>query len=157
MTITRPDGDEFVVLYDEADAELVRGRTWSLDKALYVYCKTSSVAGQTVRTLYLARLLLGLEPGDGLRGDHANGNPLDNRRSNLRALTNAENCANQRVVNDRGTSRFRGVQWKPDRGRWRAQVRHNYRSHHVGYFATEDEAAVAVAEFRRKRGLPAGY
>jgi hypothetical protein len=40
---------------------------------------------------YMHREILGLVPGDGLQCDHINGDKLDNRRSNLRAVPQGEN------------------------------------------------------------------
>ena len=45
-------------------------------------------------THYLHREVLGLTPGDGLETDHRNGDRLDNRRSNLRVATRAQNAQN---------------------------------------------------------------
>ena len=49
------------------------------------------VEGGPVNTL--GRFLIGLEPGDPLQCHHINGNPLDNRKDNLVALTLEEHQA----------------------------------------------------------------
>lgn len=57
----------------------------------------------------------------GVLVDHANGNPLDNRRQNLRRCTRSQNAMNRRRVNT--VSGFKGV--VPYRGRtdrWVAQI-----------------------------------
>jgi hypothetical protein len=93
----------------------------------------------------LHRLVLGLEPGDGLEADHVNGDRLDNRRANLRVTTRAQNGQNVGVR----TGRFRGVSHDPSRGggkHWRVRIGLNGRNHHIGWYASEDEAgAVALA------------
>lgn len=44
---------------------------------------------------YLHRMILGLEDDDPRVCDHINRNTKDNRRANLRAVTQKENCANR--------------------------------------------------------------
>ena len=72
--------------------------------------------------------------------DHIDGNPLNNRFSNLRASTKAQNCANMRL-RDANTSGVKGV--GPYKGRWRARIMVNFKDHHLGYFDTLEEAAKA--------------
>lgn len=94
----------------------------------------------TVGRLHMHRVVLGLQKGDALEGDHINGDKLDNRRSNLRALTRAQNAQNRPAQHGvRGVSRA---------GRkWRVQIGLDGRNHHVGMFSTEEEAAVAAADW----------
>jgi hypothetical protein len=47
------------------------------------------------RREYLHRLILGLPPGRHPVCDHRNRDILDNRRSNLRVVSQQENCANR--------------------------------------------------------------
>ena len=61
--------------------------------------------------------------------DHIDGNPLNNRFSNLRASTKAQNCANMRL-RDANTSGVKGV--GPYKGRWRARIMVNFKDHHLG-------------------------
>ena len=78
--------------------------------------------------------------------DHANGNPLDNRKANLRTCTAADNARNSRAV--RGKS-VKGVQqYLADR--WRARIRIDGRLTHIGSFATEWEAALAYDRAARE-------
>lgn len=65
-----------------------------------------------------------------------NGNPLDNRRCNLRAVTQSQNIANQRLSR-KNRSGFKGVRLYA--GAWRAQVANRY----LGTFATPEAAARA--------------
>ncbi len=76
--------------------------------------------------------------------DHQNGNPLDNRRSNLRICTNAENARNARKHRRACSSPFKGVYClTQNRGRtkWRSQLMVNYQKVNLGNYETAEEAA----------------
>lgn len=74
--------------------------------------------------------------------DHINGNKLDNRRSNLRVATHAENSQNKATLSTRGVS------WHAEKRRWRARCKIRGREHLIGYYLTADEASLAAAAFR---------
>lgn len=75
--------------------------------------------------------------------DHQNHNGLDNRRSNLRIATLAENSFNRRKTSASSTSRFKGVSWDKREAKWRVQGRLNGRQATIGYFDIEEDAAKA--------------
>lgn len=72
--------------------------------------------------------------------DHRDGNGLDNRKSNIRICTIAENVANKRK--SRGVSRFKGVSMGCSR-KWRSRIRVDRKIINLGSFSTEQEAAQA--------------
>lgn len=67
--------------------------------------------------------------------DHINGNRSDNRLTNLRNVTRAENCKN--IKSGKGSF---GVYQDKKTGRWYAQIRVNGKNKHLGTYATEKEA-----------------
>lgn len=74
--------------------------------------------------------------------DHRNGIRSDNRWSNLRPATRAENMQNYPTpVNS--TTQLLGVSWHKQKGRWRAQIKKSGRKLHLGYFDTAEDAHVA--------------
>jgi len=74
------------VLIDDEDAELVAGRSWhAMTVRKLIYAKT----GENGKTLLMHRLIM--DPPADMHIDHINGDGLDNRRSNLRICTHAEN------------------------------------------------------------------
>lgn len=76
--------------------------------------------------------------------DHINGDPLDNRRENLRVCTRQENMMNQRKRSD-NTSGYKGV--APNRRNMRkpfkAYIKKDGVQHHLGNFETAEAAARA--------------
>lgn len=76
--------------------------------------------------------------------DHANMNGLDNRRVNLRLASHSQNAANQRKCRKKTLSRYKGIYYYRRRKRpWCAQIKVRGRNKHLGYFETEEEAALA--------------
>jgi hypothetical protein len=74
--------------------------------------------------------------------DHVNHDGLDNRRSNLRPATHAQNLHNQRL-RDGTSSRYKGVTWHKRLGKWQAGLTIDSRYIYLGLYAGEEEAALA--------------
>jgi len=74
--------------------------------------------------------------------DHVNHDTLDNRRSNLRLVSNAQNQMNRRK-GPNCSSRYKGVTWDISKGMWMAQIMHNQKHSFLGRYSTEEEAAEA--------------
>lgn len=71
--------------------------------------------------------------------DHINGVRSDNRITNLREASQAENCQN--LKKSRGTSGFLGVTIDSVRGnRWKASIKLNGENIHLGWFKTPEQA-----------------
>jgi hypothetical protein len=108
------------------------------------------------RVGYLHRLILNAPRS--MDVDHANRNGLDNRRSNIRLATGAENGRNRTANRDRKHSPYKGVTWhdckkywpnasgdKP----WRAYAKVAGRRVWLGYYATAEQAALAYNDYAR--------
>jgi hypothetical protein len=78
--------------------------------------------------------------------DHKNCDTLDNRKSNLRLCNLQQNAMNQSVQNIKKTSIYKGVYYKKDRSKWRANIKINGKNIHIGYFLTQEEAAIKYNE-----------
>ena len=103
------------------------------------------------RSVKMHRLIMDAKRGEIV--DHINGDPLDNRRSNLRLCTAAENARNhkkQELINKSPcTSEYKGVTLSTkktpygDYQYWRAQITVDGVNHYLGQFKTEEDAATA--------------
>lgn len=101
----------------------------------------------THETIYMHRLILGLEKNDPRKGDHRFRNTLDNRRfidgkSNLRVATYAQNAQNASVRYDNKLG-IKGVSWHKHTKKWAARIMLNKKAISLGYFHTIDEAKAA--------------
>lgn len=109
--------------------------------------KTASGKSYIRIKTYLHHLVMG-KPEEGFEVDHINGNPLDNRKENLRFCTRMQNSHNTR--NKAG--RHKGVHYNKKNENlstkkvWTAQITKDYRIHHIGSFTSENEAALAYNE-----------
>lgn len=76
--------------------------------------------------------------------DHINGNTLDNRRSNLRIVTQSENSMNMtKSKSSRMTSKYKGVSWSIKEKRWIAKIKKMRKSKYLGSYKCEKNAAKA--------------
>lgn len=73
--------------------------------------------------------------------DHIDHNELDNRIENLRAATKSENCRNRRS-NKKSSSPYLGVSYHIRIKKFGASIRVCNKAKHLGYFETEEEAAL---------------
>jgi hypothetical protein len=128
-------------IVDDEDCIILNKFKWGVSQD--GYARRAIFSGGKVKTVYMHRQILGLEHGDKRQADHINGNRLDNRRGNLRVVTNQQNCWNTRKI--RGASVYKGV-WITGGSRrkpCRACITINGKTKHLGSFATEADAARA--------------
>jgi len=126
-----------VAIIDAQDVEKVRGWRWGVFNGY--------AGGKRGRRefIYLHRFILGT---DAPSVDHWDGDPMNNRRSNLRPTTQRGNGANRRSLNKNNTSGYRGVVFSKEKRRWVAQIKVNYKTKRLGYFDSPQEAARAYDE-----------
>lgn len=128
-----------VVVVDDHDYGQLSKFKWNSRKGYPIRSQRLRANGKSIKkTITMSRQIVGCP--DGLVVDHIDGNPLNNRRENLRICTLRQNLLNRRSVSK--TSKFKGVCWSGRERKWRATIRH-HRHITIGYFASEKEAAKA--------------
>lgn len=84
--------------------------------------------------------------------DHINGDHSDNRISNLRLATHAENMQNHRKARSDSKSGLAGVYKAPGkRLGWYAEIRTNGKKTYIGYFETKELAHNAYLQEKRRQ------
>jgi hypothetical protein len=86
----------------------------------------------------------------GLVVDHKNGNGLDNRKTNLRITTQAQNQYTRKKYKGKTTSQYKGVHRKSGRKTYCAKIGYKGKSIFLGYFENELDAAKAYDEAAKK-------
>ena len=103
----------------------------------YPFHETHGYAITTIgnKQVYLHKLIL----TDACRVDHKNRNGLDNRRENLRYVTQSQNNMN-RSKNTLSTSGYKGVH--KNGNSWSASIKIKGKKLHLGTYITKEEAAL---------------
>lgn len=121
----------FVAIVDDEDyAELSR-YTWTWQNPDYASRRENG------KTISMHRQILGLGPR--VKTDHINGHGRDNRRSNLRVCTHAQNMYNKGPYKGR---RFKGVSHRTENC-FQVNIRADGKNIYLGSFPTEEQAARA--------------
>jgi hypothetical protein len=128
MTIALYGKTTDVALVDEEDYALLTERRWYLTPTGYV------ISPRPAPTMYMHRIVMGAAKGQEI--DHWNGNPLDNRKQNLRFCTSAQNKHN-RI--------FKGYTLDRRTQKWQVFIQRKY----FGVYATEAEAAKVADGVKR--------
>jgi hypothetical protein len=137
----------YAALVDDEDFDRVVAHKWHAlvntraDGSVRVYGQRSVRNPGGDRTAQMLHRFIMSAP-DGVQVDHINGNPLDNRRANMRDCTNAENRRNMRPRTG-GTSAYKGVCWHKGHAKWAAELMANRKKKFLGYFTSEQEASHA--------------
>lgn len=125
-------------IIDDEDFALVSAYKWHLAGR---YAGTQLWDSATKKRTYLMMHNLIIHPPEGHVVDHINGDPLDNRRSNLRIASNQQNSWNRRPRSDSG---LLGVRKSGDQ--WMAAIYPNLTPISLGTYETKELAAAAYNE-----------
>ena len=140
----RKELSDKVAIVDDEDYDRVMGAI-SLRAKWYAHSPPTSkkyYAMNGSRDISIHRVVINAPKG--MQVDHINGDPLDNRKENLRICTRSENCRNRKVRSN-SRSGYKGVEIKSS-GRFQAYIGNpNMKSRHIklGTYDTPEEAARA--------------
>jgi hypothetical protein len=138
----------YIALVDPVDADLAEYRWSALEyKCGRVY------AVRLASTIAMHRVILQRMVDHPLvradRTDHIKGIGVDNRRSNLRLATHAQNLMN-RPQNSSNTSGYKGVSFNKHAKKWRAGITALGKTVCLGYFDTPELAYAAYCAAARE-------
>lgn len=129
-------------LVDDEDYENLTRHKWCAqwdNNALTFYAKRSvRKPDGRWKPIRMHRVIMDAMPG--MQVDHIDHNGLNNRKKNLRLVTNQQNSYGK-FKRVRSGSRFKGVSWYKLLRKWRARIVVNYQYIHLGYFSDEETAA----------------
>lgn len=135
---------EFIIDFD--DIEKIKYHKWRLNHSHVV---TGLPAKGTQRDLSHVVLDIVIKEikEKNIVVDHINGNPLDNRKSNLRICSQSENVLNKSFMSN-NTSGFIGVRYRKDRNYYDPEIAIGNKKKHLGCCKNLKEAVYAryVAE-----------
>lgn len=104
--------------------------------------------GRAAGVILMHRLIMSCPIG--MEVDHKNGWSLDNRRSNLRIATHAENIKNQKL-NKRNTIGLKGVSKSPGcENRWYSRIVSDGVKYSLGSFGSAEDAYAAYVEASKR-------
>lgn len=135
-------------MVDDEDYEELMQYNWHAYKHRNTYYAIRNVelypgARTTVK---MHRQIMRALPGEII--DHKNGKGLDCQRENLRIATSSQNAANKRAMVG-STSRFKGVSWHKQHGKWYSCIYSKDKKKHVFIGLYDDEAEAAKAYDRK--------
>lgn len=153
MVLKIPLTRGMVATVDDSDADLAAHK-WHASKASenHNYAARSYRLEGVQHRVQMHRVVAARtgEIGPGLVVDHINGDTLDNRRENLRIVTQQVNIRNRRGACRTSVSGIRGVRFYRPLQKWAASISvreegrpNGQRTIHLGYFATAEEATAA--------------
>ena len=88
---------DYYTIIDDEDYSWLSQWKWYLSGSGYAVRHVSCEKGY--HSVYMHRLILNLTSPNVLQTDHINGDRLDNRRCNLRAVTRSQNAQNRHKLN----------------------------------------------------------
>lgn len=151
--LRKRDGTKRVAIIDTDKLEDVKriNVRWSSYKDANTEYVSVSPRGNKGKALFLHQVIVGIHYKKQI--DHINHNGLDNRFSNLRVVTVAENQQNRISANKNSKSGHRGVYWRESTKKWVTQIDINKTRFRLGSYIEIKDAIDAVDKFLDSRNL----
>lgn len=124
----------YKAIVDDDDYDKLCEYKWSANVSKNTCYVVSRINGKNIG---MHRFILNAE--DGKDVDHINGNGLDNRKSNLRVCTHAQNLMNMKLRTD-STSGKKGVGFDKKSKSWRVQIIYNGIRKYLGRYKNKEDA-----------------
>jgi hypothetical protein len=129
--------------YAITDLEFLHLQELKWGKSPDGYAWTRTKEAQNTR---MQHFIIG-KPNKGLVTDHINRDRLDNRKSNLRHVTQRENTINSSVRYS-SKSGYKGVSWDSKKSKWRASITTYGKFNHIGFFDSVEDAVKARVNYQ---------
>lgn len=133
-------------IVDDEDYEKLSKHSW--------YITNKGYAARSTRVPFRKTVLMHVEiikPPKGKQVDHINRNPLDNRKVNLRIVTNYENSTNRKISKN-STTRINGVSPLKS-GKYQAYITIKGKRKYLGVYSDLESAKTARQEAEEKFGF----
>ena len=152
-----PLSQGFFAKVDDEDYDILMKYKWCIKRISNCYYAKTSVYTKGKQKFYsMHRIIMKLN-NPKIFVDHKDNDGLNNQKSNLRICTSGENMRNKRPKRN-GSSKYLGVCWAVLKCKkkiadgsikiymysaWMACIRINNKQKNIGYFKTEENAAIA--------------
>ena len=155
LIISGKIGEGKHALLDNEDFKSASKLKWHMSTKGYVLRQVWDPIEKKCNVLMLHHFIVG-RPKKGLQIDHINHDKSDNRKINLREVTNSQNQANTNKRKN-NSSGFKGVHFNKSHKKWSALIGFKNKRYSLGYFNKPEDAAIAynkkALEFFREYAL----
>ena len=140
------NGYEFY--FDKNDYELIKDYNWGKSGGGYITTRD----GESLKTILMHSLILNFISSKEKMIDHKNRKRNDNRRENLRIVTNTQNIMNmstyQKTLDKSGV---KGVTFDKTKNKWQATIRLNRKLIKLGHFEKHDLESAIVCRLMAEK------
>jgi len=133
----RFSNSDYIFIIDLNSFDKIKNYPWYPKTGEWgTYC--SGYVNKKVITLH--RFIMNAKDGEYI--DHIDKNTLNNRKSNLRFVTNQQNGFNRKVGKN-NTSGIMGIIWHKNIHKWCVRIKINYKNIHIGVYENFQDAIIA--------------